>query len=136
MALDIAASNGHEVLIDRLIELGAKDFDSAFVSAAKNGHIVIVKKFLNLKVTHIQDAILAAIDSDHTEIADLLIQYVIDQEIKIVSLHHIFNDAVIKNNLVIVKKILDIGITNFQYGIALAKQRKNNDMIELIHQYM
>lgn len=75
MALVEAARGGHIRVVERMIELGAEEFDEAMISAAKGGHLKVVRLMIERGAEDFDEAILAAQKGGHDRLAKFLEKY-------------------------------------------------------------
>ena len=97
-----AASEGHLDICERLIKLGAKNFNDLLVSAARGGHMVIVDRAISLGAKDYTKAMVGAAEFGHKDI---------------------------------VKKMLDLGVKSYAQGIREATNYGYTDIAELIKSY-
>ena len=83
-ALDQAAEGGHEVILELLFELGAKDkYRSVLTSAAKGGQLALVLKELDkgVETRYIAKAVHNATSNQHKDVAAALLDYLTNDRV-------------------------------------------------------
>jgi ankyrin repeat protein len=73
-AMYSTASEGHKEIVERMLRLGADDYNSAMSSAARGGHIEIVERMLELGADDYNWIMDSAARGGHVEIVERMLQ--------------------------------------------------------------
>jgi len=121
-----AAEEGHRDLVERMIELGATDFNTTMAWAARGGHMDIIERMIELGATNFNNAMYHAAIGGHRDIVELLIQAGADN----------FNmpmyGAAGGGHRDIIEWMIQLGATNFNVAMELATEGGHTDIVELL----
>jgi ankyrin repeat protein len=101
-----ASLGGHLDIIDWMLSLGAKNYQTCCENAASRGHYLIVKKFLDLGITDYNSVFQNGVIGENMEVLRLLVDRGFNFNRTVFK--HSMLDAIINGNLTIVKFIDDL----------------------------
>lgn len=123
-----AAEAGHGTMVNRLIELGANNYNYALLAAVSAGRVNIVKLLISKGATNYNQALVSAASTGTIEIVKLML------ELGATSYNAAMEYAAAGGQIKVVELMLHLGANNYNEVMCVAACSGNRDIIELMLQ--
>ena len=124
-----AAQDGDEETVNKMIKLGANDYNKAMVNAAYAGNINIVNKMIKLGADKYNESMYFAAYNNHEDIIDDMIKLGAD------NYNRTMINAALNGHENIVRKMLQLGADSYFLAIDMAKEKGHDNIIKLIKEW-